>query len=468
MSSQALFYVAVLPITWLILRWCRHAQSRQALLLFVSYVLYAVWSPSFLGLLICSSLANYFLGRWLRARPSAGRLWVGILVNIALLSTFKYVPQLLPILGHTRLAPALARIALPVGISFWTFQAVSYLLDLYREEDLDPSCVEFLLYMAFWPTVLSGPICRLSSLLPQFRSAQNSTLDEARQGTDRICIGLLMIAFGEILGAGFHLNQGLDRAFQNSAANLSGADVWCLAFGYGFELFLNFAGYSHMVIGAARLFGFTLAENFDRPYLSTSPSEFWTRWHRSLSFWIRDYMFLPLVMLHRSKEWRNAALVISMLVFGLWHKGTALLALWGLYHGVLLVLHRQWQELKRRLGWDFSGSFAALLSWLVTISSICLGWILFRSESLGQALTMLRSVTRLSSYATFTLPRSLYILILSLSLGYLATIGTQGVFREKLRTFVLPMEVRVALYSGAVYLGVLHAAQTQSFVYFQF
>lgn len=468
MSSHALLYVIVIPIFWLAIRCFQAARSRQTLLLFISYVLYASWSLGFLGLLVSSSLVNYFLGRWLRARKTAGRLWLGILANVVLLGTFKYVPELLPLLSHTRVAPTLAHMFLPIGISFWTFQALSYLLDTYRGDELEPSLMEFLLYMAFWPTVLSGPICRLSSLLPQFRSTENSTLKDACCGLDRICIGLFMVALGEILANGLHADQGLDYAFRISARNLSGADVWCLVFGYGFELFFNFAGYSHIVIGVARLFGFELAENFDRPYLSTTPSEFWTRWHMSLSFWIRDYMFLPLVMLNRSKLWRNGALVISMLIFGLWHRGTFLLALWGSYHGILLVLHRQWRELKQRLQWDFSGQLPSLFSWFVTIASVCLGWIFFRSESLMQALAMLHSLTEWSSYLTLTLPHSLYLLVLVLPLGYLATIEIARLIGDRFQGIRIPLEARFALYSIAIYVGILHTAQIQAFTYFQF
>lgn len=468
MNSQALLYVIVLPIIWISIRGLRKLRPRQALLLFTSYLLYAIWGLGFFGLLIFSSVMNFLFGRFIKRRPSADRLWIGIAANVVLLGIFKYAPELAPLLSHTRLAPGISRIVLPIGISFWTFQALSYLLDIYRGEDLDPSFMEFLLYMAFWPTVLSGPICRLPNLLPQFRDSANATVSDLTRGMDRICTGLFMVALGGLLANGIRLDQGVDHAFQISPANFSGLDVWCLAFAYGFQLFFNFAGYSHIVIGAARLFGFELAENFNGPYLSTTPSEFWTRWHMSLSFWIRDYLFLPLAMLNRSKFWRNCTLVISMLVFGLWHRGTALLALWGIYHGILLVLHRQWQELKRRIGWNFAGYVPSLISWFVTISVMSLGWIFFRSNSLMQAFAMLHSVAEVSSYTKATLPNSLYLLLMALALGYLGTVGLAKMKAAGLRTLRIPAELRFALYSVAVYIGIFHAAQTQAFAYFKF
>ncbi len=468
MNSHSLFYVIVLPIIWIAIRGLQGVRSRQTLLLLTSYLLYASWGTGFLALLLLSSIANSFFGRLVKSRPSVGRLWLGIAANVVLLGMFKYARELMPLLSHTRLAPTISYIVLPIGISFWTFQALSYLLDIYRGENLDPSFIEFSLYMAFWPTVLSGPICRLPSLLPQFRSTTNSTLRDAARGMDRICIGLFMVALGGLLANGIHLDQGVDHAFQISPANFRGPDVWCLAFAYGFDLFFNFAGYSHIVIGAARLFGFELAENFNAPYISTTPSEFWTRWHMSLSFWIRDYLFLPLAMLNRSKFWRNCTLVISMLIFGLWHKGTALLALWGIYHGILLVLHRQWQELKRRMGWNFAGHVPNVISWFVTITSICLGWTLFRSNTLGRAFTMLRSVLTILTYSSITLPQSLYYLVLVLALGYLGTVKLGKLVSGRLHSVRIPAEMRFALYSIAIYLGVFHSAQTQAFAYFKF
>jgi D-alanyl-lipoteichoic acid acyltransferase DltB (MBOAT superfamily) len=468
MTSHALIYVVTIPFLWLLFRPFKAARSRQLLALAASYLLYATWGIGFLALLFGSSVTNYCFGRLLRVRQTPARLWSGILANIVLLCTFKYIPELLPVLKGSQLAPALARIVQPIGISFWTFQALSYLFDTYRADALEPSFTEFLLYMAFWPTVLSGPICRLPQLLPQFRSANNPALRDVSRGMDRICIGLCMIGLGSMLANGVYPEQGLDRAFQLPAGSLSGLDVWCLAFGYGLELFFNFAGYSHVVIGAARLFGWELAENFDRPYLATTVSEFWTRWHMSLSSWIRDYLFLPLAMLKRSTAWRNGALVLSMLVFGLWHKGTALLALWGLYHGVLLVLHRQWQGLARRLHWNWSGVFPTFISWLATITLVCLGWILFRSDSLPQAAAMIHAIGMLPTYLSLTLPHSLYYLVLLLFAGYLAIAKLAAWIPEGFNAVVLPPEARVALYSIAIYIGILHTAQTQAFIYFQF
>jgi len=468
MSSQALLYVFVLPVAWLLLWLLKSARSRQLLLLITSYVLYGSFGLKFLVLLVGSSLMNHALGILLRRKPSLGRLWLGIAVNVALLGTFKYLPPFALLLPASSLTTVLANIVLPVGISFWTFQALSYLLDLYREEELDPSLLEFLLYMAFWPTVLSGPICRLSSLLPQFRSPFKPSQEDVRRGLDRICIGLFMTALGQMLGAGLHAGQGIDGIFDSSRQNFAGPDIWCLAIGYGFELFFNFAGYTHIVIGAARLFGFRLEENFDRPYLSTTPSQFWTRWHMSLSFWIRDYLFLPMVMLRRETWWRSCVLMLSMVVFGLWHKGAFLFLLWGLYQGILLVLHRQWQKISGRYEWHLPQSLMAPLCWVVTFCAICLGWIFFRANNLNQAFTMLRAAVTPGTYMRYTLPGDLFLLVTVLAAGYFLTVGAQHLLRKHAEAVTIPLEFRFALYAVAVYAGIFHSAQTQAFIYLQF
>jgi D-alanyl-lipoteichoic acid acyltransferase DltB (MBOAT superfamily) len=181
------------------------------------------------------------------------------------------------------------------------------------------------------------------------------------------------------------------------------------------------------VIGAARLFGIQLHENFDRPYLSTTISVFWTRWHMSLSFWIRDFLFLPLATVRREVWWRNFSLVIAMFVFGVWHIGAGhtgfLLMIWGIYQGILLVLHRQWQEFRKRMGFEWSGALAAGISWLFTFSAVCIGYIFFRANNFHQAFAMLKAMASLRGYGHLTLDHSFYVMTFLAAAGYFAVIG---------------------------------------------
>jgi alginate O-acetyltransferase complex protein AlgI len=393
---------------------------RQAVLLIGSYALYISWGAWFAGILLFSTAMNFLLGEWLRRTPTRLALTTGILLNLALLSMFKYLPELATNLPFSSLQ-RFSHLALPLGISFWTFQAMSYLFDLYRGEELDPSFFEFALYMVFFPIAISGPICRMPDMLPQFHSRQRTSWPQIGNGFTRIATGLLMMQLARLLGQGILSGDGIDRGFDR-LAQWSGADVLCLAFGYALQLFFDFAGYSHIAIGAAQALGFTLPENFARPFESTTPSVFWTRWHMSLSFWIRDYVFFPLATLRREIWWRNLALAFSMVVFGLWHKATILFLLWGCYHGALLVLHRQVQQFQRKVNWEPPAILWTPVSWLVTITLVCLGWILFRSNSLAQATQMFAAVVSPSSYTARFLSGSLYGLVLALAVGYATTL----------------------------------------------
>lgn len=395
---------------------CATAQSRvvrQFVLVASSFALYLTWGKWFVVILLSSTLMNFLLGKWLQRDPSGRVLSIGIFLNLTLLGSFKYLPEIAVTLPLSSLE-RFSHFALPLGISFWTFQAMSYLFDLYRGEELDPTLLEFALYMAFFPVVISGPICRMPEMLPQFRSQQTTAWNSIARGFARIATGILMMQLARLLGQGILSGDGINTGFDH-VTHWSGTDVWCLALGYGLQLFFDFAGYSHLAIGAALAMGFTLPENFARPYQSTSPSIFWTRWHMSLSFWIRDYVFLPLAVLRREVWWRNLALVIAMVLFGLWHKASLLFVLWGGYHGMLLVMHRQVQ---RRFNWTTESVIWAAISWITTIALVSLGWIFFRANSLLQAWQMLNAVASPSSYPSHFLSGSLYGLVATLAAGY--------------------------------------------------
>jgi alginate O-acetyltransferase complex protein AlgI len=400
---------------------------RQAVLLVASYGLYLTWTRWFAGVLIFSAVMNYLLGQWLRRKPTAGRLWVGIGLNLLLLGAFKYIPEIsvqIPIAS----LKGFSHLALPLGISFWTFQALSYLFDVYREEELNPSFYEFALYMAFFPVTISGPVCRLPEMLPQYRSERTTPSSEILEGLRRIAVGAFMMQLAKLLGQGILAGDSIVSGFDRTT-RWSGPDVWCLAFGYGLQLFFDFAGYSHIAIGAARALGIGVPENFDRPFASTTPSIFWTRWHMSLSFWIRDYVFLPLATMRRGMWWRHLALIIAMTLFGVWHKASLLFLIWGCYHGILLVLHRQVQQGQRRLNWEPPAGPWNVVSWIVTMTLISFGWIFFRANSLAQAAQMLSALLSTSSYAEHFLSSSLYLLVGLLAAGY----GTAVLISSKLQ-----------------------------------
>lgn len=379
---------------------------RKGVLLISSYWFYVVLGGwGFLVILIASSLMNFTWATVLRRHSKVALLWASIGCNILLLVGFKYLLASTWLWGGW-LNPS--GVGMPIGISFWTFQAISYLVDVYREEPSDPSLIELCLYMAFWPTVLAGPICRLPNMLPQFRDAPTEAWNDIGIGLTRIIQGLFMkFVLAQALVDGLTSKGGIGAGFDKTTA-WGGTDVWILGIGYGFQLFFDFAGYSHIVIGCARLLGIQVNENFNRPYLAITPSLFWTRWHMSLSFWIRDYVFLPLSGFRRSSSWPYCALVLSMIVFGVWHGAKMTFLAWGAYHGVILAAHRVGQLMKRRHEVHPSTSMGHFGSWACTYLLISLGWILFRANDMDQAGAMLWAVITPASYFHRTLPLEQY------------------------------------------------------------
>ncbi len=416
MLYQGILYCLLFLLCVVAFARVRSRGVRLGVLLVASYALYLSWGPWFAAVLLTSTVVNFLVGAWLRRRPSGAILTLGLLFNLALLATFKYLPEVSVHIPFPSLQ-RFSHLALPVGISFWTFQAMSYLFDLYRGEELDPSFFEFALYMVFFPVTISGPICRMPEMLPRFRSQELTPWNDIGRGLTRIATGVFMMQLAKLLGQGILGGDGITTGFDR-ITRWSGTDAWCLALGFGLQLFLDFAGYSHIAIGAAQAMGFAVPENFARPFQSTNPSIFWTRWHMSLSFWIRDYVFLPLAMLRRELWWRNLALVIAMVLFGLWHRASLLFVLWGCYHGGLLVLHRQAQQLQRQFNWEPPATLWTPLSWIATMALINLGWIFFRANSLPQARLMLSAILTPKSYLSQFLSGSLYLLVAAVAAGY--------------------------------------------------
>jgi alginate O-acetyltransferase complex protein AlgI len=477
MKFQSILYIIFLAVIWTASLGLRRPAARRATLLLASYVFYLTLGPAFVVVLIASSLFNYGWGVVLRRKTNSSTLWVGLLINIALLMSFKHLGVALGFL-HLQSSFLTSFIA-PVGLSFYTFQGMSYLLDIYREaEDTSPTLLEFLLYMAFWPTVLAGPICRVGEMVPQFRRMKDPDLEDVSAGIQRLLFGIFMkVVLAELLAHGIEASEGVTTGFDTLSGGWSGVDVWFLAVGFGFQLFFDFAGYSNIAIGSARLFGIKLRENFDDPYLSRTPSEFWTRWHMSLSSWIRDYVFFPLATARREVWWRNLALVLSMVIFGLWHGLTATFALWGLYNGLLLVGHRLWQQARpRRIpgadpGFSIFRSAGAVLSWGVTFALISLGWILFRANSLSQSLAMLRAVVDPHRYFQLSMRLNFYALVFAVAAGYFIFVGLRELVR---RAQQQPVFARVIFATSPVLYAVLIVAIliwsrfATTFVYVQF
>jgi D-alanyl-lipoteichoic acid acyltransferase DltB (MBOAT superfamily) len=376
---------------------------RNACILAASYVFYAAWDWRFLGLIWLSTAVDYSCAI---AIAKAGRgpetqrrrkalVTTSLVVNLGLLGFFKYfgffvesAVELLGVLGFAAHAPTL-RIILPVGISFYTFQTLSYTIDVYRgripaERDL----LSYATYVAFFPQLVAGPIERGTSLLPQFRRASRITSEDVRSGLHLLAWGL----FKKVVVAD-NVAKVSDAVF--ALDDPTGIQVLLGAYAFAFQIYCDFSGYSDMARGSARCLGFDLSLNFDLPYFSTNPREFWQRWHISLSTWLRDYLYIPLGGNRRGEARTYVNLILTMLLGGLWHGAAWTFVLWGAFHGVWLSLHRL---LRPVLEWLRPATPAGRVMWqalcvAVTFHLVSLGLMIFRSENLSHVGTLLAGLT---------------------------------------------------------------------------
>jgi D-alanyl-lipoteichoic acid acyltransferase DltB (MBOAT superfamily) len=362
-------------------------RARQWVLIAASLVFYGWWDARFILLLVGQVVATWLFTLRHQRSGRAAWLYAGIVLNLGSLATFKYLDFLLAS-AQAVIGAALPRanILLPIGISFFSFQLISYLVDRLRGDAPIYPLRQFALFVMLFPHLIAGPIVRHNELVPQF------ALDPRRDGLwRRLAIGLLLFTLGlakKVLIAD-KLAEIVDPLFADAAkAPLGLVDAWNAALGFSFQLFLDFSAYTEMAIGIALLFGLLLPENFRRPYLATDLRDFWRRWHISLSNFIRDYLYIPLGGSRAGSGRYVMAALVSMGLCGLWHGAGWTYAAWGLWHGLGLVCCRFWQQLKRPL--------PVALGWLVTMAFVLAGWVLFRAADFATAATLLGSLVGLN------------------------------------------------------------------------
>ncbi|SMF79838.1 alginate O-acetyltransferase complex protein AlgI [Tistlia consotensis] len=388
---SGVFLLAFLPATlyaYLLLKpWLR---ARMLLLIGASLVFYGYWEWRYLPILGGSILVNYLVHHWLtrtaQAGPRAHRvpLIVGITANLLLLGWFKYAGWLAAMVGLAERSGggfSLASAALPLGISFFTFQQVSMLVDTWRRPtryDL----ADIAAYVSFFPQLIAGPIVRHNDLIPQFHNPP-----ERRRHLQMAVLGLVFFLAGYLKKVYLADNLAVPANLLFAAAqhdNLNLREAWVAALSYTFQLYFDFSGYADMAIGLGLLFGFKLPTNFDSPYRATSISDFWRRWHQTLSSFLRDYLYIPLGGSRRGTPRMLLALMVTMLLGGLWHGAGWTFVLWGGFHGLLLCVNHLWRKLGLAL--------PRALAWAVTFFAVVLGWVLFRAPDLSTGYGVLRSL----------------------------------------------------------------------------
>lgn len=352
-------------------------RARNGLIVLASFVFYGWWDARFLLLLMFTASLDFVLARKIASlERAASKPWLiaSLAANLGVLGIFKYCNffiesfnDLASVLGFSAHGRAIS-ILLPVGISFYTFQSISYVVDVYRRE-IEPSrdWIEFMAYISFFPQLVAGPIERAGHLLPQFQTERRITLAGVREG-----VALMLFGYFKKIVIADSLAPFVSLAFDHPEPG--GALILGGTIAFAFQIYCDFSGYSDIARGTARLLGFELMRNFNLPYLATSLPDFWRRWHISLSTWFRDYVYIPLGGNRLGDARTLFNIFIVMLLAGLWHGARWNFLLWGAWHALGLILFRLW---KRRAHFALPG----ILAWCLTMAWTLFGWMLFRAES---------------------------------------------------------------------------------------
>jgi alginate O-acetyltransferase complex protein AlgI len=463
------FFFVVFVLYLLIANWT--AQKR--LLLVASYLFYAAWNPPYVVILIFSTTLDWWLARLIwRSEDISRRKWLlvlSILSNLSLLGFFKYGNFLLvnfqsfvATFGVAYQPPALD-IILPVGISFYTFASLSYTIDVYRREvHGDWSFLDYALFVSFFPHLVAGPIVRAFQLLPQMETPRRASSDQFGWGICLLILGL----FSKVVMADSIFAPLVDQVYENPSI-YSAIDIWCAVFGFAGQIYYDFSGYSLCAIGIALCFGFEFPDNFHYPYAARSFSDFWRRWHISLSTWLRDYLYIPLGGSRSGGLATRRNLLLTMLIGGLWHGASWMFVLWGGLHGLYLALEKNLE--KRCIGMRCfpSSHFADLVITLLVFLTITLTWIPFRAPTLEIVKEIIMGFFR------WDLPMKIEPLLALISLSaMLATIRWHFALRDS------SLEVEFEKYGTVVQTTVIgccliaiflcSGGDERAFIYFQF
>jgi D-alanyl-lipoteichoic acid acyltransferase DltB (MBOAT superfamily) len=442
-------------------------RGQNWLLLVASYYFYAAWDVRFLGLLVASTLVDYTCGRLLAGTPDGGRrrliLWSSVGFNLTLLGFFKYFNffadnlQALFAAAGWQVDFVTLRVLLPVGISFYTFVTMSYVIDVYRRE-IEPTrnLLDFAVFVAYFPHLVAGPILRAARLLPQIANRRIITSAQIREG-----LWLIAWGFFQKIFVADNLAPLASRIFA-PGAHEAGVNVLLGTYAFAFQIYGDFAGYSNIARGTSKLMGIELVENFRFPYLVRTPQEFWRNWHISLSTWLRDYLYIPLGG-NRGSRWQtNRNLMVTMVLGGLWHGAAWTFILWGTYQGLLLIAYRssgaaRWVERVPRLA-----------AWFVMFHLTCLGWLIFRAPSLRQLGVLTQSLVLDFRPAAIDVT-ALAIPLLLFTVPLLIVHVWEACANDLLLVPRLPTSVRYSVVVATMYLILLFGNfGGAEFIYFQF
>src|SRR5262245_4714144 len=372
-----------------------------------SLLFYGWWNPKFFALLVGSIAFNYIAGSAIGSARNAGKafarllLIVAVATNLVVLGYFKYANFFISTVGSiTGEKFTLLDIVLPLGISFFTFTQISFLVDVYRGIAAGYNFIHYMLFVSYFPHLIAGPILHHQQIVPQFEIARTY----APHAGD-IAMGLTMFTIGlakKVLIADSLAGYATPLfSMANNGLELRLISAWSGALAYTFQLYFDFSGYSDMAIGLSLLFGVRLPVNFNSPYKAKNIAEFWRRWHITLASFLREYLYFPLGGNRRGPRRRYVNLMITMLLGGLWHGASWTFVLWGGLHGVYLIVNHAWHGWKMRVGMPFTATrIGALTASMTTFVAVVIGWVFFRAQTLDAAMIFLRGMTGLAGFSS--------------------------------------------------------------------
>ena len=484
MLFNSLDFAIFLPIVFL-LYWFvaqKNLKLQNALIVLASYVFYGWWDWRFLSLIIFSTVVDYLIGQRLRTEDKQSKrkvlLWTSIVVNLGFLGFFKYYNFFLEnfvdafsLFGMQINANSL-NIILPVGISFYTFQTLSYTIDVYRKK-LEPTkdFMAFSAFVCFFPQLVAGPIERATNLLPQFYKKRTFEYHKAVDGMRQILWGL----FKKVVIAD-NCAEFANQIFNNSA-DMNGSTLVFGAIFFTFQIYGDFSGYSDIAIGTSRLFGFDLKQNFATPYFSRDIAEFWRRWHISLSTWFRDYLYIPLGG-SRGGTWMKVRNTFAIfLVSGFWHGANWTFIIWGALNAIYFLPLLLTNNNRKNLGVVAEGkilpSFKELIAMLTTFALTVFAWIFFRAENIGHAFSYIGGIF---SESIFSIPTVTAVLVGKRNLFFglicififIEWLGRSNKFAIEKLPKVFNRYFRVIFYYLIVIIIAIYATEGTQFIYFQF
>lgn len=398
------------------------------MLLLASYFFYMSWMPVFVFLIFGMTVFNWVWGNVLYRSTLHRKLifGIGIALNLICLGTFKYAnflagsaDALMGLVTHQSPGWQL-NIALPLAISFFTFEFIHYLFEIYRGKKPIDSFVLFALFAAFFPTQIAGPIKRYPDFEAQMKEDKPFRLTYLDEGLPLILIGFAKkILLADPLANFVLMGYTLPGSF-------GALELWLFAYAFAFQIYFDFSGYTDIARGSARLFGYSIPINFNLPYIASNISNFWHRWHISLSSWLRDYLFIPLGGSRNGRFKTNLNLLITMTLGGLWHGASWNFVIWGIYHGLALIIHREFQLVKESISWLknlFQSKLGSFLSLALTFHVVCIGWVFFRVQDIRTAFSIVTKMVCLNPLLTSAEVQSQSLLILANHLPVLVSVS---------------------------------------------